>query len=526
MRKKLSTSVYTFRDIIKENCMYVDKTEDYFKLLEYPKGQFFLSRPRRFGKSMTLSALKSIFEGDKELFKGLYIYDQEYDWKTYPVIHISMNKIKFDSIDELDLKLSKILIRISEEYEIKLNESDASFNLETLIYKLSKKYTNVVILIDEYDKPILDNVDNLEECKKIRKFLKGFYGQVKACEEYIRFTFITGVSKFTQVSVFSDLNSLTDITMNRKFATICGFTQEECEHYFAEWITENAKELEMTQSAYLAKLKDKYNGIRFTEKETSLYNPVSWTSAMMNCDFKNYWFETGTPAFLFNLLKSKKYDLKKINNLNNLKIDSHAFSQYDIETLGIIPLLYQTGYLTIKDYEPASQIYTLSYPNNEVESAFLNQLSYNYTNAEQDEVSIIYTGLINSINENNIGLLIENLNIYYANLPYDLVADNEQSYHLVFALIFKNLSFKLGLEVKTNKGRMDAVIENDKYIYIFEFKYNKSAEIAINQIKEKEYYQKYLLDEKQLILVGINFNGDEKQIDDWKIEELKFVSSS
>ncbi len=516
MRKRLSTSVYTFRDVITENCMFVDKTEEYYKLLQYPKGQFFLSRPRRFGKSMTLSALKSIFEGDKELFKGLYIYDKDYDWKKYPVIHLNMNSLTSNTAEDLEDSLAFEIKQLSKEYNITLESKRASQRFKELIYEL-KKINSVVILIDEYDKPILDNVDNLEECQKIRTLLKHFYGQVKACEEYIRFSFITGVSKFTQVSVFSDLNNLTDITMNRKFAEICGFTQKECEHYFAEWIAENAEELNMSKSAYLAKLKDKYNGIRFTEKETSLYNPVSWTSAMMNCDFKNYWFETGTPSFLLKLLKQNNYDLTL---LDKMKVKSNVFSSYEIEFLDVFALLYQTGYLTIKDYDVDTEEYTLSYPNLEVKEAFLDRLINFYSKIPMSMISNIFDNLFTALKENDMNEFIDALKIYYANIDYDLKSQDEKCYQLIFYLIFVNLNFRVKTEVKTNKGRMDAVIENDKYIYIFEFKYNKSAEIAINQIKEKEYYQKYLLDEKQLVLIGINFNGNEKQIDDWKIEEI------
>jgi len=256
----------------------------------------------------------------------------------------------------------------------------------------------------------------------------------------------------------------------------------------------------------------------FTNKELSLYNPVSWTSAMMNCDFRNYWYLTGNTSFLFQSLKKQKYDIEKIRTMQTLELEEVEFSEYDVSNLRLLPLLYQTGYLSIKTH--CDNTYTLGYPNKEVEESFSLQSSYYYSSSGFDDTSIIYSNLIKAIRVNDIPKLIENLKVYYANVNYELVANNEKSYHLIFDLIFKNLAFKLATEVRTNKGRIDAVIETEKYIYIFEFKYNQTAEIAIRQIKEKEYYQKYLLGNKEIVLVGINFNGEKKQIDEFLIEEV------
>lgn len=497
--------------------MYVDKTKEYYNLLCEHNGQFFLARPRRFGKSLTLSALKSIFSGDKELFKGLYIYDKEYDWKKYPIIHLSMNALSSNTAEEYNSNLIIALKRIAKERHLCLQEATSYQMLAELIYELSKINGQVVILIDEYDKVILDNVENLEECKKIRTLLKQFYGQVKACEEYIRFSFITGVSKFTQVSVFSDLNNLTDLTLDKKFATICGFTQEECEHYFDEWIVENAKELKITKSEYLAKLKEKYNGIRFSDKNEFVYNPVSFTKAMMNCDFKNYWFETGTPTFLLKLLKKNDYDLA---SLEGIKLKYEAFSSYEIDNLNPVALLFQTGYLTIKDYDRESQEYTLSYPNREVAESFSDKLLEMYSKLDIAQTSIVFRQLYESLHENDMKHFFDALKTYYASIDYDLKEKTEKCYQLVFYLIFSNLKYRINTEVKTNKGRMDAVVETPEQIYIFEFKLDQSAENAINQIKEREYYQKYLLNDKKLILIGVNFSSQTGNIDDWTQEMI------
>ena len=423
-----------------------------------------------------------------------------------------MNRMSGRTVEEFEENLCLNLNEIAENHEIEITTKRSYQIFKQLLTKLNAKSNKVVVLIDEYDKPILDNVSDTERCGEIRDLLKSFYGQVKANEEYIRFAFLTGVSKFTQVSVFSDLNNLTDITMDKIFASICGFTQEECEHYFAEWITENAETLEISKDAYLAKLKEYYNGIRFSKKPLYLYNPVSFTNAMKNCDFENYWFETGTPTFLLRLIKKYNYDFA---NVEFIKLMAGDFSSYEIDNLNIESLLYQTGYLTIKDYDDETQEYTLSYPNKEVREAFIRRLGGFYSELPASQMSLIFRTLHESLQKNSLDDFFEALKVYYANIDYDLKSKTEQCYHLIFYLVFTNLSFRINTEVKTNKGRMDVVIITPEFIYIFEFKLDASAESALAQIKEREYYQKYLLDKKQLVLVGVNFDSKTGQIDDW-----------
>ncbi len=513
MRKELNTIKSTYEKVVASNIMYVDKTDYLYKLVSVTDGQFFLSRPRRFGKSMTLSTLKAIFEGKKESFKGQYIYDKPFDWKSYPIIHLSMNKIKADTAKNFEENLAGAVDKIAKQYSITLKAKDSSIKFEDLILALSKDKNDVVILIDEYDKAILDNVLESEKCNEIRKILKSFYGQIKANEDKIRFAFITGVSKFTQVSIFSDMNNLEDITMDKKFAGICGFTQEECNKYFAEWIAENAEELNMTKDAYLAKLKVMYNGIRFSEKPLSLYNPVSFTNAMENCDFRNYWAMTGTPTFLLNLMQKYKYDIR---NLDGIEVKENSFASYEIDKLKIAALLYQTGYLTIKGYNPKTKEFTLAYPNQEVRETFTDTLSSDYLIIGDEDISRLLKKLTTAIENNDIENFIEVIKIYLANIDYDLKIKHEKWYQTVFYLIFISLNYRIDTEVKTNKGRIDAVIETEKYLYIFEFKLDQSAEVAIEQIKEKEYYQKYLLSEKELVLVGVNFDSKTGNVSEWK----------
>ncbi len=512
MRKKLSTSIYTFSDIIEDNCMYIDKTKDLYNLLIQPKGQFFLSRPRRFGKSMTLSALESIFTGKKELFKGLYIYDKEYDWKKYPIIQLALNRMGSSDAPELEENLCIELNDIAGKYGFVLETKRSYQMFKELIKKLHNKHAKVVVLIDEYDKPILDNVEKLEECQKIRTLLKKFYGQIKACEEHLRFSFLTGVSKFTQVSVFSDLNNLTDLTMDVKFAGICGFTQEECEHYFAEWIIENADTLGISRQEYLDKLKEMYNGIRFSKKDLLLYNPVSFTKAMMNSDFENYWFETGTPTFLLKLLKKMDFE---IINLEALITSSDSFSSYEIDNLKIEPLLFQTGYLTIKDYNPDSELYNLSFPNKEVKQSFIKYLTEYFTSVPREEAPNLIEKIRTAFYADDLDKVFELANRFFVKIEYDIKLKHEKYYQSVFYCLFSLLGYRIQTEIKTNDGRMDAVIKSDTHIYIIEFKLDKSAEIAIKQIKENRYYKKYEGDNRQIVLNGVNFTSKKGEIESW-----------
>jgi len=519
-RKELNTSTYNFKGIIKGNCMYVDKTEDIYNLVSKYNGQFFLSRPRRFGKSITLSTLESFFKGDKELFKGLYIYNKEnIEWKNHPIIKLSMNSVSATTKEEIDENLAIELDTIAENYELDLKTKRASQKFKELIQKLYKKYDNtVVVLIDEYDKPILDNIADTEEVLKIRTFLKSFYGMVKAMEEYLRFTFITGVSKFTQVSVFSDLNNLDDITMDQRYATICGFTQEECEKYFDEWIEENAIQNKMSKDQYSRRIKLLYNGIRFSEKNIKVYNPVSFTKAMDQGAFKHYWFETGTPTMLLKLLKQNDYN---IVNFEGLKLKSSTFSSYEVDRISIEALLYQTGYLTIKAYDEKNDTYTLSYPNLEVKTAFIENLAEYFTSVGIAQYPTLLEYLEDGLRDNDLDKVFNKvLKVFYAEIDYDIKLKHEKYYQTIFYVLFIMLGTRIETEVKTNDGRMDCVIKTDTHIYIFEFKLDKTTKEAIKQIKDKEYYNKYLLDERELILVGVNFDSKTGTIEKWDIEAI------
>ncbi|OQY04366.1 MAG: hypothetical protein B6I20_03175 [Bacteroidetes bacterium 4572_117] len=515
MKKHLTTSVYTFKDIIGYNYLYVDKTEYLYKMVSNPKGIYFLSRPRRFGKSLTLSTFKSIFQGEKELFKGLYIYDKPFDWKKYPIIHLSLNRMRAKTADELEENLIIAVDRIAKGYEIKLETKRSYQKFEELIFELSK-IERVVVLIDEYDKPLLDNVNNKTERLEIKDTLKSFYSVIKANDEFLRFVFITGVSKFSKVSVFSELNNLDDLTMNSKYGTALGFTQEEVDKYFGKSIKNIAKKQGVAYKTLKTKLRNTYNGYRFSDENRTVYNPVSLTKFVMEEKIKHYWFETGTPAFLLELMKENDYNLM---NLESLKLNAAAFSTYEIENLRVEPLLFQTGYLTIKKYTEEYNEYTLSYPNTEVKSAFLNYLTDFYTPLRKEEAPQYHNELIRAILQNDIAKFIRILKIFFANIEYDLHIDNEKYYQTIFYIVFTLLGIKISTEVKTNTGRIDAVIETDTHIYILEFKLFDTAKNALKQIEDKQYFERYLLSKKQIVLIGVGFDKNTRNIkDDYELK--------
>ena len=496
--------------------MYVDKTREIYRMVSKPEGQFFLSRPRRFGKSLTLSTLESVFKGEKELFKGLYIYDQPYDWKPYPIIRLAMNKLSAATCAEFEENLAAELDWLASQLDMTLSASRPAAKFRELIQNLCVRGEKVVILIDEYDKPILDNILEREEVLRIRTLLKQFYGLIKAMEEHIRFTFITGVSKFTQVSIFSDLNNLDDMTMMPTYATLCGFTQEECEHYFAEWIDENAVKLGVSRGDYLARLRRTYNGLRFSKEPQTVYNPVSFTKAMDQGSFDHYWFETGTPTFLLKLLRERDY---QVTAFDGMRLTASMFSSYEVEDLRVEPLLYQTGYLTIQDYDEKASMYTLGYPNEEVKQSFVERLVDFFTPVPKEQTPTLLDNLADALLVHDLDGVFEVLNTFYARVDNSIKLKHEKYYQTIFYILFTLLGYRIRVEENTNKGRMDAVVETEGRVYIFEFKLNLSAQEALAQIHQKAYYEKYQLDPRPLTLLGVAFNAETGEIADWLVEE-------
>ena len=508
--KRLPIGIQTFRDIVQNDYLYVDKTEKIFDLVNNPKGVYFLSRPRRFGKSLLISTLNEIFEGEKELFKGLWIYKADYAWEKHPIVRIDFSKKKAENKDDLKGFILHQLKNIAGRYGISLERDQYDEAFDELLTKLSG-INKVVVLIDEYDKPIIDNIENKELAVELREILKGFYTIIKACDEYIRFVLLTGVSKFSKAGVFSGLNNLKDISMDVRYSSLCGITQREIEICFEKHIGRLAESEGIEKSELIEKITYWYDGFCFSKRCEKVYNPFSTLLLFDRTDFGNYWFESATPSFLIKLMKEKNFDIKR---LKEMELREEAFGAYELENLAVLPLLFQTGYLTIKEYDKAFMTYILGYPNFEVENSFQYALLSSYSGIQVDGYLI---DLIRALRNDDFETFFDTLRVFFADIPYDLHISKEKYYQTVFYLIFSLIGLKVEAEVRTNKGRIDAVII-DKDIYIFEFKFHGGKDQALNQIKDKKYFEKYQGAGKEIYLFGVEFA--DRNVGEWVVEKI------
>ena len=512
--KNITSSVYTFEDIVRDDFLYVDKTEFIWNLIRQGKAMYFLSRPRRFGKSLTVSTLKAVFQGKKELFKGLAIYDKPYDWKPYPVIHLDMNGLDFSSVEELESSLCDLITETAASHELRLESANAASMFRALINQLAEQ-EQVVILVDEYDKPILNNLGK-PHAQKILDKLKVFYSVIKAFESKERFVFVTGVSKFCHVSLFSDLNNLTDITMNRDYATMFGYTQEEFETNFADRIDSACKQLNMPREELLPEIKAWYDGYRFHAKAESVYNPVSLAQFFTNdAEFNNYWFSTGTPSFLMELIKKTRFNFEDVLSR---PVSAVAFEAFEVDKIDPLSLLLQTGYLTIRSLEKKFNM-PCDFPNQEVSVSFNTYLLNAYVEKSRSDVTNFCELLADSMVNGNIEQLRKALEVFFAGISYDVHHKDESNFQNIFFAIFRLLGYYIKAESRTSDGRIDAICETDQWIYLFEFKLNHD-ESALEQIKKKEYFKPYLFSDKRIMLIGVNFDTDTGKLSDWKNEEL------
>lgn len=521
MLKPLPFATQTFRKIVEDGLLYVDKTKHIYELIQHPDGVYFLSRPRRFGKSLLISTLEEIFKGEKELFRGLWLYESDYKWQSYPVLRIDFSWHNVTNADSLQVVIDSYLTELAEAHGIRLNGFDYQSRFRNLILQLGQK-AKVVILIDEYDKPILDNVAQIDEAQRIRDVLKNFYTIIKAMDRYIRFVFITGISKFSRVGIFSGMNNLLDLTLHPRFATLFGITEDELRSDFAEYLADFAQNEGIEPDELVAKMRYWYDGFRFTAEEENVYNPYSLLHAFHHRRLANFWFESGTPAFLIKLIKERQIDIQPFDSL---EVPELSFSTYEIERLELIPLLFQTGYLTIKGFrqDEFGELYTLSYPNYEVRSAFLSQLLSDYNQTELALSESLLRRLLDALTKRDLDLFFKVLDVFFANIDYDLHVDHEKYYQTIFYLIFLLLGVRVAAEVKTNHGRIDVAIELTNHIFLFEFKLDGSAQEALQQIKKNEYAQRYSLKAKALTMVGVNFDSVKRKIVDWKQETIEIL---
>lgn len=510
--KNLPIGRQEFSELIRTNCIYIDKTEQIHKLFE--QKYYFLSRPRRFGKSLLLNTIKEIFLGNKELFNGLWIYDK-INWVPHPVLKISFSNIEYKTIG-LAAAISNELDRIAQSYNLTFTSIGAQSKFRSLIEMLGKE-KRVVILIDEYDKPIIDYLTNIEKAEENCDILKNFYSVIKDADQYIRFFFITGVSKFSKVSIFSDLNNLEDITLDKRFTTMLGWTQEEIERYFPDYI-QKVQELYADYYPDIKPIiKEWYNGYSW-DGAHFVYNPVSLLNLFSKETFNNYWFTTGTTTFLTKKIKHEHYTAFDIENRT---VNLSLLDKYDLQNMSLIPLLFQTGYLTIKSYDIFRNTLVLDYPNKEVADSFTTHILAELTLGKLDKTDMLLVDIVKSFDNHEMNKFISLINILFKNIPYTLIEEKENFFHSLFYMVMKLIGYKIESEILTIDGLIDAVIKTDQKIYIIEFKIDQSAEKAIQQIIDKKYAEKYMNDPRQKILLGINFDSENRRVDDFKVIVLQ-----
>ena len=516
MNRIYPVGIQNFEEIRKGNYSYIDKTALVYKLVQSGK-YYFLSRPRRFGKSLLLSTLESYFRGKKELFKGLAIEKLEKEWKEYPVLHLDLNTKKYEYSSSINEILNQHLEKWEAQYGDEKKDRSPEERFSYIIEKISKVTgQNVVILIDEYDKPMLQAIGNEDLLTEYRNTLKAFYGTLKSCDRYIKFALLTGVTKFSKISVFSDLNNLMDISMSDRFATICGITENELHCNFKEDIIELGQKNGMTEDETKASLKAMYDGYHFVENSEDIYNPFSILNTFAEMKFGSYWFETGTPTFLVELLQQSRYDLHRFTDE---MASADSLGGIDTMSTNPVPILYQSGYLTIKGYDKEFQVYYLGFPNKEVEEGFTKFLLPRYASLETGNPSFEIMSFVKDIRQGNAEAFLKRLQSFFADTPYELARDLELHYQNVLFIVFKLLGFYTQAEYHTSNGRIDMVVKTDKYIYVMEFKLDGTAEEALQQIHDKGYVVPFASDTRKLYKIGVNFSKEIRGIEKWIIED-------
>ena len=533
--RKLPVGIQSFKDLREKRFLYVDKTEYLFQLVNSSK-VYFLSRPRRFGKSLFLSTLAAYFLGQKELFTGLYLEKAEEDqavqenravWQEYPVLYLDFNAKNYTDEQALVDILNLHLNEWEEQYAVPKTAEAPEDRLRLLITALFKQTgKQVVILVDEYDKPLLQTMGVNEELNEhYRNMLKAFYSVIKTCDQYIRFAFLTGVTKFSKISIFSDLNNLRDISMEEDYAGICGISQEELESNFQPEIQALATRQDLTYQQVLADLKQWYDGYLFHPVGKGMYNPYSVLSALVKKEIRSYWFSTGTPTFLVNYLKEAHYYIPNLDG--NVELNEEELETYRAVAEDALPILFQAGYLTIKEYISDVRLYRLGFPNDEVRYGFLRNVLPAYSAVPFTQGGAWVARFVQDIREGKVDSFMERMQSLIAGIPYDNFTEEnlklrEQNYQAAVYLIFKLMGQFVQTEVHCSTGRADCVVTTADSIYIFEFKLtgNGSAEDALNQIKEKHYAEKYRVDGKKIVLIGAGFEEATRTIKNWKVEQL------
>ena len=514
MGKLYPVGIQNFESLRKDGFFYVDKTALMYRLVTTGR-YYFLSRPRRFGKSLLISTLEAYFQGKRELFDGLAVASLEKEWKRYPVIHLDLNAKKFDGPEDLIRLIDRQLLVLEEEYgKVKTDETIDDRFVSLIRNMNGRTGERVVILVDEYDKPLLQAIGNDALQNEYRAILKAFYGVLKSMDGYIRFALLTGVTKFGKVSVFSDLNNLMDLSMDERYTDICGVSEAELLRDFDEDIRDLALNNGQTYGQACAQLKEDYDGYHFCPDSPGIYNPFSLLNTFAKGRYGSYWFETGTPTYLVELLKKSDYDLEQMSR-----------EETDSETLDSIftgdnpiPVIYQSGYLTIKKYDKEFGLYTLGFPNREVEEGFLRFLMPYYAKSDRTRSGFEIKRFVDDVRKGDIDGFMERLQGFLADCPYEMARDVELHYQNVLFIVFRLAGLYTRVEYHTSRGRIDMVVQTADYVYVMEFKLDGSAEQALQQIEEKQYALPFAADARKVFRIGVNFSSETRNIDRWIVQ--------
>ena len=512
--RRYPIGIQNFEDLRNNHCVYIDKTELIYEMTHSDK-VYFLSRPRRFGKSLLVSTLEAYFQGKKHLFEGLAMERLETEWTEYPVLHMDFSRRKYTDEDKLNELLNIQISHWEQLYGSDEKECSFSGRFEGVIRRAYEKTgKQVVVLVDEYDSPLLDTNSNPDLQKKLRNVVRDFFSPLKGAGQYLRFLLLTGISKFSQLSIFSELNNLQNISMRDEYSALCGITEKELLTELKPDIQRMAEANKETYEEACAHLKKQYDGYHFSENSEDIYNPFSLFNALNAKKYKNYWFSTGTPTFLIELLQNVQFDVRMMDGMTAME------DQFDAPTEVItdpIPVLYQSGYLTIKSFDPMFKIYTLAYPNSEVRYGFTEALLPRYVHRFPRENTFYIVSFLQDLMKGDIESCLERTRSFFASIPHDLENKTEKHYQTIFYLLFRLMGQYVDVEVKSAIGRADVVLKLSDAIYVFEFKYDGTPDEALAQIDSKQYAIPYQPDGRRIVKIGVNFDSATRTIGEWKI---------
>ena len=513
---KYPIGIQNFGEVRCGGYVYIDKTPWMWKMVDEGK-YYFLSRPRRFGKSLMVSTLEAFFSGQRELFKGLFVDSVEWDWQQYPIMHLDLNTDKYDAPEVLVNRLELFLSQHEEKYGRKEYEKSLGARFEGIMKRAYERTgRQVVVLVDEYDKPMLQAIGNEALQSEYRSTLKAFYGALKSCDRYIKFAFLTGVTKFGKVSVFSDLNSLEDLTMLPQYTSICGISEAELHRCFDDEVALLAEANRITKDQCYERLKRDFDGYHFDVDAPAMYNPFSVLNTLKNKTFRDYWFETGTPSFLVYQLQKTNYPLEM---LTREQLFEDALNSLDVMDENPLPLLYQSGYLTLKGYDERFKLYSLGFPNREVEEGFVKYLVPFYSPNKVEKPQLFIANFVKDVQNGNAEAFMQLVERFFDGGDYQVVGKAELYFQNTLWALFKLLGLYVDVERHTTDGRMDILVQTPQFVYILELKIDQSANIALQQIEEKQYAKPFAGDGRTIYKIGVNFSSETRRVTEWRIAQ-------